>query len=54
MPLGLALTGLALMIVALCLQRRWNRRQHGGALSLSWFERELPKHEKQEKRASGL
>lgn len=51
LPLGLALSGIALIVAAAFLQRRWNKR---GALPDWWFEDELPKHEKQEKRAAGL
>jgi hypothetical protein len=49
--IGLVLTALVLILVATWLQKRWGAR---GALPLEWFESELPKHEKQEKRASGL
>lgn len=51
LPLGLALTGLALMILAMCLQRHWNKN---GALSGEWVEFDLAEHEKRDRRAARL
>lgn len=51
LSLGLALTGLAVMILAMCLQRYWNKN---GTLSGEWVEWDLTEHEKREKRAAGL
>lgn len=51
LPLGLALTGLALMILAMCLQRHWNKN---GTLSGEWVEFDLAEHENQQKKREGL